>query len=82
MCELAEELRGSDRTTRTDITVLTVNYPLETVRGNGGYAKLAGWCKPNKRILSREQVRVLSEIIPLASTYQAEVIQGILLAYS
>ena len=34
MGQLASELLVTDRTIRSDITALAVDYPLETVRGN------------------------------------------------
>ena len=58
MGRLAEELRVSIRTIRSDITMLTVDYPLETQRGNGGCVKVADWYHPHRNILSSEQQSV------------------------
>ena len=41
MGRLALELGVTRRTIRSDITALTVDYPLETQRGNGGCVKVA-----------------------------------------
>ena len=43
MGRLALELGVTRRTIRSDITALTVDYPLETQRGNGGCVKVADW---------------------------------------
>jgi predicted DNA-binding transcriptional regulator YafY len=56
MTRLATELGVTDRTIRTDITVLTCDYPLETVRGNGGGVHVADWYRPHRNILSHEQI--------------------------
>jgi len=82
MKQLAYELDVTDRTIRTDITVLTVDYPLETVRGNGGCVKLAGWYNPHRRILSQEQIKVLTDLAQTANNYQSEILNGILRAYA
>jgi predicted DNA-binding transcriptional regulator YafY len=55
MGRLARELDVTDRTIRNDITVLSVDYPLETVRGNGGCVRLADWYYPHKTVLTQEQ---------------------------
>jgi predicted DNA-binding transcriptional regulator YafY len=81
MRKLADELGVSDRTIRTDISALTSEHPLETVRGNGGCVKLADWYRPNKNILSQEQQRVLSRMIEKGDEYQAKVLREIVEAY-
>jgi predicted DNA-binding transcriptional regulator YafY len=63
MSNLANELGVTDRTIRSDILILTVDHPLETVRGNGGGVKVSEWYRPYKNILSREQEAVLTEIL-------------------
>ena len=82
MKQLASELNVTDRTIRTDITVLTVDYPLETVRGNGGCVKVADWYHPHKHSLSQEQIKVLTELTKTVNTYQAEILIGILKTYA
>ncbi|MDD6571843.1 MAG: HTH domain-containing protein, partial [Thermoflexaceae bacterium] len=63
---LASELGVSDRTIRTDILALTAEYPLETVRGNGGGVRIADWYHPHKNILSKEQISVLEQMLLVA----------------
>ena len=80
MRRLADELSVTDRTIRTDITVLTADYPLETVRGNGGCVKVADWYHPHRNILSLEQVTVLEELICKADEPQQRVLKEMLVA--
>jgi predicted DNA-binding transcriptional regulator YafY len=81
MGNLASELNVTDRTIRNDIICLTVDYPLETIRGNGGCVKLADWYWPNKNILSQEQQQVLCQMIDMANEHQSIVLRGIISAY-
>lgn len=81
MGRLALELGVTRRTIRSDITALTVDYPLETQRGNGGCVKVADWYHPNRNILSCEQQRVLSELIGNCDAYQANVLRQMLAEY-
>ena len=81
MGRLALELGVTRRTIRSDITALTVDYPLETQRGNGGCVKVADWYHPHRNILSCEQQRVLSELIGNCDAYQTNVLRQMLTEY-
>lgn len=81
MGRLALKLGVTRRTIRSDITALTVDYPLETQRGNGGCVKVADWYHPHRNILSCEQQRVLSELIGICDAHQAIVLGQILVEY-
>ena len=81
MGRLALELGVTRRIIRSDITALTVDYPLETQRGNGGCVKVADWYHPHRNILSCEQQRVLSELIGNCDAYQANVLRQMLTEY-
>lgn len=81
MGRLALELGVTRHTIRSDITALTVDYPLETQRGNGGCVKVADWYHPHRNILSCEQQRVLSELIGNCDAYQANVLRQMLTEY-
>ena len=81
MRALADELHVTTRTIRTDITALTVDYPLETARGNGGCVRLADWYHPYKRLLSREQQQVLTELVAVSDARQSRVLRELLSAY-
>lgn len=81
MGRLALELGVTRHTIRSDITALTVDYPLETQRGNGGCVKVADWYHPHRNILRCEQQRVLSELIGNCDAYQANVLRQMLTEY-
>ncbi len=82
MTHLARELGVTDRTIRTDVTILTVDYPLETVRGNGGCVKVADWYHPHKNIFSREQESVLISLLDKTDeSSQRKVLREMLAAF-
>jgi predicted DNA-binding transcriptional regulator YafY len=81
MRNLARELGVTPRTIRTDILVLTADYPLETRRGNGGCVKVAEWFHPHRNILTAEQQRVLSQMIAIGDERQAKVLRELLVEY-
>lgn len=78
---LARELGVSDRTIRNDILVLTTEYPLETVRGNGGGVRIADWYHPHKNILTTEQMTVLQQLMSVADDNQKRVLDQMLREY-
>ena len=78
---LARTFGVTTRTIQNDILALTVDYPLETQRGNGGCVKVADWYHPHRIILSCEQQRVLSELISGCDAYQANVLRQMLTEY-
>lgn len=78
---LAAELGVSDRTIRNDILVLTSEYPLETVRGNGGGVRIADWYHPHKNIFSKEQISVLEQLMPKADAEQKRILDQMLREY-
>ena len=71
----------TDRTIRTDITVLTVDYPFETVRGNSGCVKVADWYQPHRNILSQEQQNLLITLLDKGDNYQQKVLREMLFAF-
>lgn len=81
MRHLAAELGVTDRTIRTDITVLTVDYPLITQRGNGGCVKVADWYHPHRNLLSEEQQQVLSQLMEACDAHQAKILGEMLAEY-
>lgn len=78
---LARELGVSDRTIRTDILALTAEYPLETIRGNGGGVRIADWYHPHKNILTVEQMTVLEQLMSQADDDQKRVLDQMLREY-
>ena len=81
---LAIDLNASVSTIKRDILALTVDegYPIDTVQGNGGGIILKDFKHPHRRILSQEQIKVLTELAQFANLHQAEVLNGILGAYA
>lgn len=78
---LATEFGVSDRTIRSDILALTTEYPLETIRGNGGGVRIADWYHPHKNIFSKEQISVLEQLMPQADEEQKQVLIQMLREY-
>ena len=78
---LARDLAVSERTIRRDIKVLMVDYPLDVYQGNTGGIRLADWYHPHKRLLSREQQQVLTELVTVSDARQARVLHELLSAY-
>ncbi len=81
MKKLANELGVTDRTIRSDINILTVDYPLDTVRGNGGCVKVADWYHPHKNILNKKQQSVLISLIRKADEHEQIVLREMLAEY-
>ena len=59
LSDLAQELGVSKRTIQRDVQTLVLQYPLESIHGNGGGIRLADWYHPHRNILSQEQIRTL-----------------------
>ena len=78
---LAAELGVSVSTVYRDIVRLTVDYPLETQRGNGGCVKVADWYHPHRNLLSEEQQCTLSQLMESANEQQAKVLREMLVEY-
>jgi len=81
MGQLANELGVTDRTIRSDITALTVDYPLKTIRGNGGCVRIADNYYPHKNIFSQEQQAVLIRLMVKADEYEYTVLCDMLAAF-
>jgi len=81
MSRLAHELGVTTRTIRSDISALTVDYPLDTMRGNGGCVKMADWYNPHANIFSQEQQTVLVQLLDKADEFQQMVLREMLAAF-
>ena len=62
----------SEKTIRRDIRALMLEYPLESVSGNGGGICLPEWYYPNKNLLSEEEITVLEELMLKANEHQRQ----------
>ena len=82
MPQLAHELGVTMRTIQRDILALTVDYPLDTVQGNGGGVILRNFKQQGRRKFNQAEIKVLTELASTADTYQAEVLKGLLQAYA
>ena len=80
MGRLAGELGVTARTIRADISALTVDHPLDTMRGNGGCVKVADWYHPHKNMLSKEQQPVLVQLLDKADEPQQRILREMLVA--
>ena len=79
---LAAELGYTERTIRSDITTLSLGYPLQTVRGRyGGGVQLADWFYPQSMTLALRQKELLERIQPLLTGEDLIVLNSILLQF-
>lgn len=79
---LAAELGYTERTIRSDITVLSLGYPLQTVRGRyGGGVQLADWFNPQSHTLAPQQKELLQRIRPLLAGEDLIVLNSILVQF-
>ena len=81
LSELSDELGVSKRTIQRDIQALVLEYPLESISGNGGGIRLADWYYPHKNILSQEHIHVIEAMIEKADSHQKVVLQQMLAAF-
>lgn len=82
MTNLARELGVSTRTIRTDIEILTTQYPLDTVRGNGGGVRLDTRFHPYKNSFSRNQTDVLLNLMDRATDEERTVLEQLVREHS
>ncbi len=68
----------SEITIHRDIRALMLEYPLESVSGNGRGICLPEWYYPNKNLLSGEEITVLEELILKANEHQRQVVKQML----
>jgi predicted DNA-binding transcriptional regulator YafY len=78
---LASSFGVSIRTIKYDIEALMVDYPIETVRGNGGCVKVADWYRPHKNILNQEQQIVLIQLMDGANAHQQKILREMLVEF-
>ena len=63
IAKLATALGVTERTIRNDITALTPNHPILTVRGRfGGGVQVADWYHPGANTLSQKQEELLQRL--------------------
>ena len=75
---LAVEFGVSKRTIERDVLALSLEYPLNTVRGNGGGIYVEDWYRTNGKYLTDEQSALLEKLANGLSGKELAVMQGIL----
>ena len=78
---LANETGVSIRTMKGDIQELVKEYPIETVRGNGGGVRLNMDNKTYKGVLTEAQQNALIEAMKVLGRPVAELIGEVLIVY-
>ena len=79
VASLAQKFDVSERTIYSDITALSLDQPIQTVRGRyGGGVKLASWFHPNANKLSPRQEELLQRLRPTLVGDDLIVMNGIL----
>lgn len=76
---LAAEYKISRSTVRDDVDILSLSYPIITVRGNGGGIKLAEWYQPGQQLLSSTQINLLVKISKTLSGDDARIMSSIIM---
>jgi len=83
VANLARTFDVSERTIYTDITALSTDYPIQTVRGRyGGGVELASWFHPNASTLSPQQENLLRRLRPTLAGNDLVVLNSILVQFS
>jgi len=78
MQNLAFHLGVSIRTINYDIIALTTEYPIETVRGNGGCVRLMKGYHTYRNDITKEQQDLLLSLIDEVDESKAVVLRGLL----
>ena len=80
---LARTFGVSERTIYSDITALSLEQPIQTVRGRyGGGVELASWFHPNASTLSPQQEELLRRMRPTLAGNDLIVLNSILVQFS
>lgn len=80
---LSIELGVSLRTVYRDLEILSLTYPIESIRGRyGGGYKLCDWFFPKRTTLCKEQVTLLKQLALSACQEEARVLCSILTQFS
>ncbi len=79
---LASEFGVCERTIRTDITELSLQYPLETVTGPHGGIRLADWFRPSRKVLTQEQIAAIRKAAPFLEGKDQQALLSILTQFT
>lgn len=75
---LASEFGVTKRTIENDVLVLSLEYPIYTLQGNGGGIYVEKGYRLDRQYLSDEQSELLESLLPQLSGEQAEIMKSIL----
>ena len=80
---LAYEFHVSQETIYRDITILTCDYPIETVQGGrGGGVKVADWFHLDRRTLNCNQITFLRQLAAQLDEDNQEMLNRIIVQFS
>ena len=80
---LAHEFHVSTETIYHDITILTCDYPIETVQGgHGGGVKVADWFHLDRRTLNCNQITFLRQLAAQLDEDNREKLNRIIVQFS
>lgn len=82
VANLVAEFGACDRTIRSDITALSLQYPLETVTGPHGGVKLADWFRPSRKVLAQEQIEAIRKAAPFLEGKDQQALLSILTQFT
>lgn len=75
---LAARYRVSINTIKDDISILSLSYPIVTIRGRNGGIKLADWYMPRSQLLSPSQLDFLFKLSQRLQGEDARVMEEII----
>ncbi len=78
VANLAFEFNVTDRTIRNDILILSLDYPIDTSKGNGGGIRVDENYRLGKSYLKDEQQELLQRLLPELDGKDAEVMKSII----
>lgn len=75
---LAARYRVSQNTVKEDISLLSLSYPIVTVRGRNGGVKIADWYIPKRQVLSPAQFDFLVKLSQSLQGEDARIMEAII----
>lgn len=83
VANLAQKFAVSVRTIYYDVQILSLSYPIETVRGRyGGGIKIPEWYKPNSNVYTPAQLALLIKVKANLSGDDLTIMTGIIERFS
>ena len=79
---LASEFKVSERTVMRDLDILSHDYPIYTVQGNGGGVRVTDGYYASRMYLNMSQEQLLRRILPTLSQEDQGTMRGILSAFA